>query len=134
MSALNMIEGIGDTYREKLKKAGVDSIEKLLEVGAKASGRAALSRGSEISPKLILRWVNHADLFRIKGIASQFAELLEASGVDSVAELAQRNAENLHVKLVEVNGKKKLVRQVPGLAQIEDFIGQAKALARVVEH
>ena len=134
MAALDMIEGIGDSYREKLENAGVNSVETLLESGAKPAGRKALAEKTEISPKLILRWVNHADLFRIKGIASQFAELLEASDVDSVLELSHRKPENLHAKLVEVNTEKKLVRQVPGLSQIEEFVSQAKSLDRAVEH
>ncbi len=83
---------------------------------------------------MILRWVNHANLFRIKGIASQFAELLEASEVDSVVELGTCKAETLHAKLVELNAEKKLVRQVPGLSQIKEFVSQAKSLDRVVEH
>ena len=81
-----MIEGIGDSYREKLEKAGVSSVESLLETGAKPNGSKEIAEKSELSPQNILRWVNHADLFRIKGIASQFAELLEASDVDSVVE------------------------------------------------
>ncbi len=134
MAALDSIEGIGATYRGKLEEHGINSVETLLDAGSSRKGREELASKSEISPKLILRWVNHADLFRIKGIASQFAELLEASGVDTVMALAQRNAANLHPKLVEVNGEKKLVRQVPAQSQIEDFITQAKELPRVVEY
>ena len=134
MAALNKIEGIGASYQEKLKGVGVTSLESLLKAGSKPAGRKELAEKSEISPKLLLKWVNNADLFRINGIASQFAELLEAAGVDTVVELAQRNAENLHAKLVETNKDKKLVRLVPGLKKVEDFIQQAKALDRVVEY
>ena len=134
MAAINSIEGIGDVYQKTLVEVGIDSVEKLLEQGAKRATRETLAASTKISPKLLLRWVNHADLFRIKGIATQFAELLEASGVDTVVALAQRNAAYLHEKLVKVNGEKKLVRQVPAQSQIESFIKQANDLPRVVEY
>lgn len=134
MAAITSIEGIGDAFSKKLGEAGVDSVEKLLETGSKPVGRQELAEKTAISHKLILTWVNHADLFRIKGIGGQFAELLEAAGVDTVMSLAQRNAANLHEKLVEANAQKKLVRQVPAQSQLEEFITQAKALPRVVEY
>ena len=95
---------------------------------------AAIAAGSDIDEGKILDWVNMADLFRIKGIASQFAELLKASGVDTVKELRNRNAENLHAKLEEVNAAKSLTRVVPSLDKIADFIEQAKNLEPVVTH
>lgn len=134
MSKLATIEGIGEAYEAKLNEAGIKSAEDLLEKAATRTGRGNLSDASGISENLILRWVNHADLARIDGIGPQFAELLEAAGVDSVAELAQRNAENLHTKLVEVNASKNLVNRVPGLGEIERFVSEAKELPRVVSH
>ena len=96
------IEGIGSVFQEKLSKAGVRTVEGLLELGASRSGRKKIAEDSGIDESKILDWVNMADLFRIKGVASQFAELLKAAGVDTVKELRNRNAENLHAKLVEV--------------------------------
>lgn len=106
----------------------------MLEAGATKAGRKKLAAGSGIDEGKFLDWVNMADLFRIKGIASQFAELLKAAGVDTVKELRNRNAENLHAKLVEVQEEKKITRTVPALSQVTDFVEQAKALDPVVTY
>ncbi len=108
---LTDIEGIGDTYAPKLAEVGVTSVEALLEKGATRKGRQELADQTGVSGKLILPWVNHADLFRIKGVAGEYAELLEAAGVDTVPELAQRNPHNLHQKMVTTNAEKKLARR-----------------------
>lgn len=134
MTKLSVIEGIGPVYEEKLKNVDVKSVENLLEVGSTKEGRADLAESTDISEKLILTWVNHADLARIKGIRGEYAELLEAAGVDTVPELAQRNAENLYAKIVEVNESKKLVRKLPTAKQVADWVKQAKALPRVVTY
>ncbi len=134
MARLVDIEGIGAVSAAKLKTAGVDTVEELLERGASAKGREELASTTGISGTLILEWVNLADLFRIKGVGEELSDLLEEAGVDSVPELAQRNAENLHRKIEEVNAAKKLVRQTPSLAQVSSWIEQAKALPRVVTH
>lgn len=122
------IEGIGEVYAEKLIAVGVKTTEDLLEKAASKKGREKLAEETGISEKLILRWANHADLFRIKGIAGQFAELLEAAGVDTVKELRHRVAANLHAKLVEVNEAKNLCNRVPSESEIEKMIEQAKGL------
>ncbi len=134
MASLESVEGIGAAYTAKLKEAGVGSVEALLEKGSTSKGRKALAEATGISDKLILEWVNHVDLFRIKGIGSEYADLLEEAGVDTVPELAQRKAENLHAKMVEVNEAKKLVRQLPTLKMVVDWVEQAKALPRVIEY
>jgi predicted flap endonuclease-1-like 5' DNA nuclease len=134
MAAIADIEGIGDTFAQKLKDAGVSTVEGLLEKGATPKGRADLVTTTGISDKLVLKWVNHADLFRIKGVAGEFAELLEASGVDTVAELAQRNGANLAVKMAEVNESKKLTRAVPSESQVSVWITEAKGLPRMVSY
>src|SRR5574344_2954925 len=100
------VEGIGPVYAEKLQAAGIKTTEEYLEKCASPSGRKTLAEETDISPKLILKWANHADLFRINGIASQFAELLEAAGVDTVKELKHRVPANLHAKVTEVNNEK----------------------------
>lgn len=134
MAKLSLIEGIGDVYEAKLEEVGVKSIEALLETCATKKGRTELAEKSGISEKLILKWANHADLARIKGIGGEYAELLEASGVDTVPELAQRNAANLFKKMQEVNEEKKLVRKLPTEAQVEDWIKQAAELPRVINY
>lgn len=128
------IEGIGPVFQEKLSNAGITTVEGLLEAGAPKAGRKKLAEASGIDEGKILDWVNMADLFRIKGVASQFAELLKAAGVDTVKELRNRNAENLHTKLAEVQEEKKITRTVPALSQIEDYIEQAKALDPVITY
>ncbi len=134
MSKLSIIEGIGETYEAKLEAAGVKSVEALLTAGATKKGRAELAEKADISEKLILKWTNHADLARIKGIGGEYAELLEASGVDTVPELAMRKAENLFKKMQEVNEAKSLVRKLPTEAQVKDWIKQAGELPRVMQY
>ncbi|HLW09447.1 MAG TPA: DUF4332 domain-containing protein [Fermentimonas sp.] len=128
------IEGIGPVYGEKLRSAGITSVEDLLEKCAAKSGRSSLANETGISEKEILKWTNHADLFRIDGVGPQFAELLEASGVDTVKELRNRNAENLHAKINEVNEEKNLVGRTPSLSQVEKMIEIAKTLDPKVTH
>jgi predicted flap endonuclease-1-like 5' DNA nuclease len=134
MAKLEEIEGIGATQAKKLEQAGLNKVEDLLEKGATPKGRQDLAEATGISAKLILRWVNMADLFRIKGVGEEYSDLVEAAGVDTVKELAQRKAENLHAKMAEVNEQKKLVRAVPALSQVEKWIAQAKELPRVVTY
>jgi predicted flap endonuclease-1-like 5' DNA nuclease len=134
MAKLVEVEGIGEKYAQKLKDAGVSSTRALLEQGSKAKGRKELAKASGISEKLILEWVNHVDLFRVRGVSSEYADLLEAAGVDTVRELAQRKAANLYQKLVLVNQTKKLVRRLPTQAQVSKWIDQAKQLPGVVTY
>ena len=134
MAKLLDIEGIGPVYSEKLKNAGVKSVESLLKLGATPAGRESIAEKAGIDKRLILEWVNRADLFRIKGVAEEYSDLLEAAGVDTVVELANRNAEHLLAKILEVNEVKKLVRRVPTLAQIEKWIEQAKELPRAIHY
>lgn len=128
------IEGIGDHYFGKLKAVGLTLQAQLLAQGATKKGRVEIAEKAGIAESLILRWVNHIDLIRINGIGPQYAELLEAAGVDSVPELAQRNAENLHAKLLAVNETRNLVGRVAAANEVADWIQQAKAMPRVVTH
>jgi predicted flap endonuclease-1-like 5' DNA nuclease len=134
MTALVEIEGIGHKYASKFSEVAISTVEALLDVGASAKGRKDLAAKTGIRSDLILRWINHADLFRIKGVGEEYAELLEAAGVDTVPDLGRRNASKLHQKLVEVNQKKELVRQLPSLTQVEDWIKQAQHLPRIINY
>jgi predicted flap endonuclease-1-like 5' DNA nuclease len=125
MAKVITIEGVGEVYAQKLEAAGIKSTEALLEAGKTPRG---------ISHKLILEWVNHVDLFRIKGVAEEYSDLLEEAGVDTVPELAQRRADNLFEKLKAVNAEKKLVRRLPTLKQVGNWIEQAKNLPRVITY
>ena len=134
MAKLTVIEGIGPVYEEKLKAAGVGSIESLLKICCTKQGRAGIEKKTGIDHGRLLTFTNHADLMRIKGVGGEYSELLEAAGVDTVPELAQRNAANLHAKMGEVNADKKLVRQLASAGQVADWVVQAKGLGRVVTH
>ncbi|MDE6022528.1 MAG: DUF4332 domain-containing protein, partial [Muribaculaceae bacterium] len=124
----------GEVYAEKLQAAGIKTTDDLLEKCATPSGRKKVAEETGISGKLILKWTNHADLFRIKGIAGQFAELLEAGGVDTVKEFRHRVAANLQPKLVEVNEAKNLCNRVPSVSEIEKMIAQAKELEPIISY
>ena len=134
MANLLKIEGIGPKYAKTLAKAGLSTTQGLLKKGATLKGRQEIVVSTGISSKLILEWVNHADLFRIKGVGEEYSDLLEEAGVDTVPELAQRNPKNLYKKILEVNKAKKLVRQVPGESQVKDWVTQAKKLPRVIKY
>jgi predicted flap endonuclease-1-like 5' DNA nuclease len=134
MAKLIDIEGIGEKYTAKLKAAGIQTTDALLAKGSTPKGRKEIAEGSGISEKLVLEWVNHVDLFRIKGVGSEYADLLEEAGVDTIPELAQRKAENLVTKMNEVNAAKKLVRRLPVLSQVASWIEQAKNLPRVITY
>ena len=131
---IDQIEGIGEVYARKLEALGVTTTEELLKRAATPKGREKLAEESGISQALILKWANHADLFRIKGVAGQFAELLEADGVDTVKELRHRVAANLHAKLVEINDAKNLCNRVPAEAEVQRMIDRAKELDPVITY
>lgn len=128
------IQGVGAAYAEKLIAAGIETINDLLEKGATAKGRKTLEEETGINGKLILTWVNHADLCRVKGVGPQFAELLEAAGVDTVKELATRKAENLEKKMIEVNEAQHRTKRVPTVVEIQRMIDFAKELPTVMSY
>jgi predicted flap endonuclease-1-like 5' DNA nuclease len=131
---LEYVEGIGPVHARQLEEIGIRTPQGLLDKGATPKGRIEIADKSGISTHLILKWVNHVDLYRIKGVGSEYADLLEAAGVDTVVELAQRNAQNLYDSLVEVNEEKKLVRRLPTTSQVGDWVQQAKDLPRVIQY
>ena len=128
------IQGIGPVYAEKLVAAGIETVDQLLAKGADAKGRKALEEATGIRHDLILTWVNHADLFRVKGVGPQFSELLEAAGVDTVKELRGRNAANLAAKMAEINEGKHLCKRTPVEKEIQKYIDAAKELEPVVTY
>ena len=134
MPALVRIEGIGEQYADKLANARIGTTQTLLKRGATRRGRKEIAMIAGVNGKKILNWVNRADLFRINGVGEEYSDLLEASGVDTVVELAQRNADHLHEKMIEVNERRKLVRRPPALSQVRGWIEQAEKLPRVIEY
>lgn len=132
--SIEKIEGIGPKFGAALRAAGVKTVDDLLEAGASKKSRLELADKTGISEARILKCVNMADLFRINGVASQYAELLECAGVDTVKELKHRNAENLAAKMAEVNVEKRLVRRPPSATVVNDWISQAQKLPAKVSH
>ncbi|MBA3075368.1 MAG: DUF4332 domain-containing protein [Anaerolineae bacterium] len=128
------VEGIGKAYKSKLAKVNIFTTDALLDTGATPQGRKLLAEKTGISEALILEWVNLADLYRIKGVGSEYSDLLEEVGVDTVVELSKRVSKNLFEKMVEINGNQKLVRKLPSETQIADWINQAKKLDRKVKY
>jgi len=134
MPKLEYVEGIGPSFATKLNAVGIKTTDGLLKQASTKKGRKELADKTGISEKLVLEWVNHIDLMRIKGVGAEYADLLEASGVDTVVELATRKADNLVKKMETINQEKQLVRQLPSLAMVEEWIKQAKTLPRVIEY
>jgi predicted flap endonuclease-1-like 5' DNA nuclease len=134
MARIVDVEGIGPAYAEKLKEAGVRSTRILLKRGSTAKGRKKLAQAIHADESVILKWVNHADLFRVHGVGSEYSDLLEAAGVDTVPELRQRNAVSLYEALVRTNATKRLVRKLPTADQVTDWVEQAKSLPRMIEY
>ena len=135
MRAIEEIEGIGPAEAEKLAAAGITTTAGLLAAGAKRDGRERIAASTGISSKLILEWVNLVDLMRVKGVGSEYSDLLEAAGVDSPAELAQRNPANLATTVQEVvAARPDIVRRVPTESEIAGWIQEARQMDKVVEH
>jgi predicted flap endonuclease-1-like 5' DNA nuclease len=134
MTKIMEIEGIGPAIAEKLQAAGVFSIMDLLACGGTVKDRKELAAATGIDESTLLKWINHADLFRIRGIGSEYSDLLEQAGVDTVPELGQRNAKALYEALVKANAEKKIVRRLPAADQVSKWIKAAKKLPRVIEY
>lgn len=139
MTTIESIEGIGPANGDKLRSAGVRTTAALLEAAGAKSGRKALAKDTGIKESMILEWVNRADLMRIKGVSTQYSDLLEAAGVDTVKELRNRNVANLTAKMKEVNDAaiakgSSIVRRPPSMSEVERWVGQAKKMTPGVSH
>ena len=134
MASINAIEGIGHKYATTLRKHRVRTTEALLKRGATKKGRKEIAGGTGISEKLVLEWVNRADLMRVKGVGEEYSDLLESAGVDTVKELRRRNAANLLGAMIDVNAKKRLVRRLPTETMVERWVDHAKTLDAVVTY
>jgi predicted flap endonuclease-1-like 5' DNA nuclease len=128
------IEGIGPAYAEKLAAASIDTTDDLLKLCCDARGRKSTAEKTGVSEGQLLKWANMADLMRISGVGSEYSELLEAAGVDTVKELRNRNAANLAAKMAEVNETRKLTRTVPAEKAVSKWIEQAGVLDPLITH
>ena len=134
MASLLSIEGIGAEYAAKLKASGCGSTDALLRLCGSAKGRKEMAKSYGISEKLLLEWVNRADLMRLRGVGEEYSDLLESAGVDSTKELATRNVPNLMKALAEANNKRNLVRRLPPESMVAKWVSEAKTLPKVVSH
>jgi predicted flap endonuclease-1-like 5' DNA nuclease len=128
------VEGIGPVLGEKFRSAGVKDTDTLLNNALTPAQRKALAEKTGLSEARVLKFANMVDLYRINGVGSEYAELLEVAGVDTVPELATRNAANLTQAMAAVNQEKKLTRQVPTESEVMKWIEQAKGLPRMLQH
>jgi predicted flap endonuclease-1-like 5' DNA nuclease len=132
---IDEVEGIGKVFADKLADAGVKTTDDLLEQGATASGRERLAEATGLSTDQLLKWTNHVDLMRIDGVGSEYAELLEAAGVDSPTELAQRNPRNLAQTFQELDAPRpNWIRRLPSESMVEGWIAQARGMGKVLSH
>mgnify|MGYP001550678419 CR=1 FL=1 len=134
MASIDTIEGISHRQATSLRKARIRTVEALLKKGATRKGRREIAASTKQSEKLILEWVNRADLMRIRGVGEEYSDLLEAAGVDTVKELRRRNPGNLLGSMVEVNAKQRLVRRLPTEAMVERWVEHARELEVVVKY
>lgn len=128
------IEGVGPSFAEKLATAGIATTDDFLRLCGDSAGRKRVSEKTGVGESTLLKWANLADLMRVSGVGSQYSELLEAAGVDTVRELANRNAENLTAAMEKVNAEKKLSRATPAQAVVQGWIEQARLMDAVVTH
>ena len=134
MASINTIEGLGYKQATRLRKARVRTTEALLRTASTRTGRRHLAEATGLSDRLILEWVNRADLMRVKGVGEEYSDLLEEAGVDTIKELRRRNPRNLLATMVEVNNKKRLVRRLPTETMVTCWVEYAKTLAPIVKY
>ena len=134
MASIDTIEGISHKQATSLRKARIRTVEALLKKGATRKGRREIATATRQTEKLILEWVNRADLMRVRGVGEEYSDLLEAAGVDTVKELRRRNPGNLLASMVEVNAKMRLVRRLPTEAMVERWVEHAQNLEVVIKY
>jgi len=134
MARLETVEGIGPFYAQRLRAAGIRSVEALLNEGATPEGRRAIEEQTGIGGEYILDWVNRADLMRVRGVGEEYSDLLEKAGVDTVVELSRRNPDHLYESMATVNEQKRLVRRLPTPKMVAAWVAHAKALPRIISY
>jgi predicted flap endonuclease-1-like 5' DNA nuclease len=128
------IEGIGRAHAARLRKAGIRTTRALLERCRHRRGRKVLAAATGLREARLLAWTNMADLYRVRGVGSEYAELLEKAGVDTVKELGKRRPEHLVRQLTQVNRRRRLVRRLPGLKRVMRWVAAAKKLRPLVTY
>jgi predicted flap endonuclease-1-like 5' DNA nuclease len=131
---IDIIEGIGASHNAALSRAGVTHVRHLLQRAATPDERETLARETGLATGLLLEWVNHIDLMRIRGVGAEYSDLLEAAGVDSPVELAQRSPGRLAALLAETNAQHPLVRRAPSEKVLAGWISEARTLPRLITY
>jgi len=134
MASIDTIEGIGHKQATSLRKARIRTVEALLKKGSTRKGRREIAAATGIGEKLILEWVNRADLMRVRGVGEEYSDLLEAAGVDTVKELRRRNPTNLLAAMMDLNASRLLVRRLPTEAMVQRWVEHAGELDSVVSY
>lgn len=134
MASIAAIESMDRRDATKLRKAGVRTTDGLLKTAATRTGRRRLAKDADLTESEILAWVNRADLMRIKGIGSEYADLLEAAGVDTIRELRRRNPDRLLIVMTDLNLRRRLIRRLPTNGMVAGWIEAAKGIEPLVTH
>ncbi len=131
---LKQLKGMDDDLAKKLKAKNIRDSDQYLEASASSKQRRALAKELEVNEKAILELANRADLARMKGVAGIYSDLLEQAGVDTIKELATRNPENLHAKIIEVNNEKRLATRLPTVLDVLEWVEAAQAMPKVLTY
>lgn len=132
MASISAIQSMGHRQATKLRKARVRTTEALLDQAATRRGRADVSGRTGIATTDLLKWAHQADLMRVKGIGAEYADLLAASGVDTLKTLRRRNAQNLMVAMTQMNSKRRRVQRLPTVEMVQGWIDGANKLEPIV--
>ena len=132
MASISAIRAIGHRDATKLRKARVRTTDALLNQAATRKGRADVSERTGIPTADLLRWAQQADLMRIKGVGSEYADLLAGAGVDTIKALRRRNAANLMAAMSQVNAKRRIVQRLPTVEMVQGWIDEANEIEPIV--
>ena len=132
MNSINSINGMTHTEATKLRRARVRTTVTFLQIASTRSGRALLTKETGITSPKLLHWAKRAELMKIKNLGRDYADLLEAVGVESLADLKRRNPESLHEMMHNTNQIKKIVDRMPSLKRVASWIDDSKDIAITV--
>ena len=132
MNSIDSINGMTHTEATKLRRARVRTTVTFLQIASTRSGRALLTKETGITSPKLLHWAKRAELMKIKNLGRDYADLLEAVGVESVADLKRRNPESLHEMMKNANQVKKIVDRMPSLKRVTNWIDDSKDIVITV--
>ena len=127
------VEGIGPTYGNRLRETNIETTEHLLEKCCESAQQTEAAKHVKVEPFVVGKWVSMADLLRIPGIRGQYAELLEASGIASVGEMARQEGSALAAKMARINAEEHRTQSVPDTDTVSGWIEAAKGLPSIIK-